>query len=181
MKRATVFLLASVLVIANGNCFGWEPDTKNKRELAVAQAIIKAKDKDPDLVDWFENAAGYAVLARVGKAGIGIGGARGKGLLIQGDATLGEVTLTQISVGFQLGGQVFAEYIFFRDQTALDDFKRGNFELGAQVSAVAINIGASRDANYSKGVAVFTIAEGGLMYEAVVAGQKFKFKERKNN
>ena len=130
MKKVIVSLLATVLIIATGNSFGWEPDNKNKKELAVAQAILEAKDKDPDLVSWFENAAGYAVLPRVAKAGIGIGGARGKGLLIQGDTTLGIVTLTQISVGFQLGGQVYAEYIFFRDQTALDDFKRGNFELG---------------------------------------------------
>jgi lipid-binding SYLF domain-containing protein len=74
------------------------------------------------------------------------------------------------------GAQVYSEYIFFKDQTALDDFKRGNFELGAQVSAVAVNAGASADANYNKGVAVFTIAEGGLMYEASVGGQKLNFK-----
>ncbi len=73
---------------------------------------------------------------------------------------------------------MYAEYIFFKDQTALDDFKRGNFELGAQVSAIAVTAGASATADYSKGVAVFTIAEGGLMYEATVGGQKFRFKAR---
>jgi lipid-binding SYLF domain-containing protein len=119
------------------------------------------------------------VFPRVGKAGIGVGGARGKGLVIEGDKTAGRVTLTQLSIGLQLGAQSYSEFIFFRDQTALDDFKRGNFELGAQVSAVAVTAGASRDANYSKGVAVFTIAEGGLMYEASVGGQKFRFKASK--
>ncbi len=181
MKKNVISLLSTVLIIASGSSIGWEPDNKDKQELAVAQAILEAKEKDPDLGDWFEKAAGYAVFPRIGKAGIGIGGARGKGLVIQGDTTLGRVTLTQITVGFQLGGQVYAEYIFFRDQTALDDFKRGNFELGAQVSAVAVTAGTSRDANYSKGVAVFTIAEGGLMYEASVGGQKFKFKESKKD
>ena len=156
----------------------WTPDPNNEMELSVAKAILAAKDKDGGLQAWFDSAAGYAVFPRVGKGGIGIGGARGKGLLIQGDQTLGEATLTQVTVGFQLGGQVYIELIFFKDQTALDDFKRGNFELGAQASAVAVTAGASADADYSKGVAVFTIAEGGLMYEASVGGQKFKYEAR---
>jgi len=83
--------------------------------------------------------------------------------------------LSQVSIGLQLGGQVYAEFIMFKDQTALDDFSRGNFELGAQASAVAITAGASADAAYNGGVAIFTVAEGGLMFEASVGGQKFKY------
>lgn len=172
-KSFLVLLLTGSLALA-----AWEPDNKDKMELSVAKAILEAREKDPDLASWFETATAYAVFPRVGKAGIGVGGARGKGLVIQGDATIGGVSLTQLTVGLQLGGQVYSEFIFFRDQTALDDFKRGNFELGAQVSAVAVNAGASRDASYNKGVAVFTIAEGGLMYEASVGGQKFKYTDR---
>jgi lipid-binding SYLF domain-containing protein len=179
MKFSSRLLVLGLILVFASTALAWEPDPGDKQELAVAQAILTAKDKDPDLAAWFDSAAGYAVFPRVGKAGIGVGGARGKGLLIQGDTTLGEVTLTQLTVGLQLGGQVYAEYVFFKDQTALDDFKRGNFELGAQVSAVAVTAGASATADYSKGVAVFTIAEGGLMYEATVGGQKFKFKRRK--
>ena len=77
-----------------------------------------------------------------------------------------------------MGGQVYAQYVLFKDKTAYEHFTRGNFEMGAQVSAVAITLGASADANYDKGVAVFTIAEGGLMYEASVGGQKFKYKAK---
>ena len=94
--------------------------------------------------------------------------------MIQGDTILKAVTLTQVTVGFQLGGQVYAKFIFFKDQTALDEFTRGNFEMGAQVSAVALTAGVSADASYSEGVAVFTIAGGGLMYEASIGGQNFK-------
>ncbi len=179
MKNISKLLVAILIAALSNTLYAWEPDSGDKLELSVQQAIITAKEKDPDLGDWFESAAGYAVFPRVGKAGIGVGAARGKGLLIQGDETLGEATLTQVSVGLQLGGQVYAEYVFFKDQTALDDFKRGNFEMGAQVSAVAVTAGASATADYSKGVAVFTIAEGGLMYEASVGGQKFRFKEKK--
>ena len=174
-----LFYLSLAILVFSLNAQAWEPDNKDKQELSVAQAILDAKEQDPEIASWFESAAGYAVFPRVGKGGIGIGGARGKGIVIQGDETIGAVTLTQLSIGLQLGGQTYAEYIFFKDQTALDDFKRGNFELGAQVSAVAVTAGASRDANYSKGVAVFTIAAGGLMYEASVGGQKFKYKDKK--
>jgi len=176
VSKSLLALLAIGLVF---NASAWEPDNKDKQELSVAQAILDAREQDPEIASWFENAAAYAVFPRVGKAGLGIGGARGKGIVIQGDSTVGKVTLTQLSIGLQMGGQTYAEYVFFKDQTALDDFKRGNFELGAQVSAVAVTAGASLDANYSKGVAVFTIAAGGLMYEAAVGGQKFRYKEKK--
>ena len=148
-------------------------------ELSAAQAILTAKEKDPSLEAWFNDAYGYAVFPKVGKGGIGIGGAHGKGIVIQGDKTVADTSLSQVTVGFQLGGQVYSQYIFFKDKTAFDNFARGNFEMGAQVSAVAITLGASADANYDGGVAVFTIAEGGLMYEASVGGQKFKYKARK--
>ena len=89
-----------------------------------------------------------------------------------------EVTMTQLSIGFQWGGQAYSEFIFFKDDLALDHFKRGNFEVGAQASAVAVTAGASADASYSGGVAIFTQAKGGLMYEASIGGQKFKFKPK---
>ena len=87
--------------------------------------------------------------------------------------------VTAVAQSFQLGGQVYSEFIMFKDEVAFQHFTRGNFEMGAQASAVAINLGASADANYDKGVAVFTIAEGGLMYEASIGGQKFKYKPAK--
>ncbi|NIP19248.1 MAG: hypothetical protein GWM87_14655, partial [Xanthomonadales bacterium] len=109
MKNISKLLVAILIAALSNTLYAWEPDSGDKLELSVQQAIITAKEKDPDLGDWFESAAGYAVFPRVGKAGIGVGAARGKGLLIQGDETLGEATLTQVSVGLQLGGQVYAE------------------------------------------------------------------------
>jgi lipid-binding SYLF domain-containing protein len=153
----------------------WKPNTDNKLELSVQKAIITAKQKDPSMVRWFEGAYAYAVYPSVGKGGIGVGGAHGKGIVIRGDQTIATTSLSQLTIGLQLGGQIYAEYIMFRDKTALDDFARGNYEMGAQVSAVAVTAGASADAAYNGGVAVFTIAEGGLMFEATVGGQKFKY------
>ena len=173
-----LILLVITTVFISSSIQAWTPNTNDKLELSVAQALIKAKDKDPALTKWFEAAYAYAVFPRVGKAGIGIGGAYGGGLVIKDDKTVGKTSLSQLTLGLQLGGQVYAEYIMFRDKTAFDHFTRGNFEMGAQVSAVAINLGASADANYDGGVAVFTIAEGGLMYEATIGGQKFKYRAK---
>lgn len=179
MNRLPFLLIAFFLLLASSFAQAWAPDPEDKLELSVAEAIITAKQKDPSLKNWFETAYGYAVFPRVGKGGIGIGGAHGKGLVIQGDKTVAYTSLSQVTVGFQLGGQVYSQYIFFKDKTAFDQFARGNFEMGAQVSAVAVTLGASADADYDKGVAVFTIAEGGLMYEASVGGQKFKYEAKK--
>ena len=124
---------------------------------------------------FFDKAVGYAVFPGVGKGGFGIGGARGTGLLKTTDGTtIAVTTLTQLTIGFQAGGQAYAEFIFFEDDLALENFRRGNFELGAQVSAVAVTAGASADAAFNNGMAIFTMAKGGLMYEATVGGQKFK-------
>ena len=178
MKKFSIALIALSLIFVSTFTQAWTPDNSDKMELSVAQAIITATEKDPSLQKWFDEAHGYAVFPRVGKGGIGIGGAHGKGLVIKNDKTVATTSLSQLTVGFQLGGQVYAQFIMFKDETAFGHFARGNFEMGAQVSAVAVTLGASADANYDDGVAVFTIAEGGLMYEASVGGQKFKYEAK---
>ena len=175
MKKLSIALIALSLVFSSIIAQAWTPDSKDKMELSAATAIINAKEKDPALVKWFDEAYAYAVFPKVGKGGIGIGGAHGKGIVIRGDTTIATTSLSQVTLGFQLGGQVYSQFVLFKDKTAFEHFSRGNFEMGAQVSAVAVTLGASADANYDGGVAVFTIAEGGLMYEATVGGQKFKY------
>jgi lipid-binding SYLF domain-containing protein len=141
-----------------------------------AEVIEIFKKKDPGMEKVFADAAGYAVFPTVGKAAWGIGGAHGKGEVFEGGAQVGTSSLTQVTIGFQFGGQAYSEIIFFKDRTALDDFKRGNFELSAQASAIALTERAARDLAYNKGVAIVTMAKGGLMYEASVGGQKFSYK-----
>ena len=151
--------------------------------------------------DFIDDAYGYAVFPSIGKGGIGIGGAHGKGDVFVGGKRVGETKMNQITYGLQLGGQVYSQMIFFRDERAFDDFTSGNFEFGAQATAVALTAGAQAstssggggntssgtDADSSKvnaddkqydkrsGMATFTIAKGGLMYEATLGGQKFKY------
>lgn len=143
----------------------------------VQETIRKFEEGDPGMQAWFREAYGYAVFPSVGKGGIGIGGAHGKGLVYEQGTLIGKTSLTAVTVGFQLGGQAFSEVIFFKDKAALDEFTRGNFEFDAGVSAVALTAGASRDIAYTKGVAVVTATKGGLMYEASIGGQKFSFEK----
>ena len=176
MKKLIVGTICAFGALAVTTAYAWDPEEIEKRHEKAQEAKAEMLDNDADMQRFFDSAVAYVIIPTVGKGGIGIGGARGKGLLYEGGAITGEVTLTQLTFGFQWGGQAYSEFIFFKDGVALADFKRGNYELGAQASAVAVTAGASADANYSAGVAIFTQAKGGLMYEASVGGQKFKVK-----
>lgn len=178
MKKIVLSVVFAGITCAAPLAFGWDPGEVEEHDAKAQEAIAAFKEKDSSVSRFFDAAAGYVVIPTVGKGGIGIGGARGKGLLYEGGEPTAIVTLTQLTIGFQWGGQAYSEFIFFEDQTALDHFKKGNYELGAQASAVAVTAGASADANYSSGVAIFTQAKGGLMYEASVGGQKFKVESK---
>ncbi len=151
--------------------------------------------RSPVVQPFFKNAYGYAVFPTIGKGGVGIGAAYGEGRVYQGGKVTGKTSMTQLTVGAQLGGQAISEIIFFQDKRAYSEFTSGNFEFSAQASAVAITAGAQAQAGsegagvsasgggtagmqaakYHKGMAVFTHAKGGLMYEVTVGGQKFSF------
>jgi lipid-binding SYLF domain-containing protein len=150
-----------------------EPD--NTLQTESQQAISDFKAKDSSLNTFFDNSAGYAIFPDVGKGGLIVGGAHGKGLVYEKTNLIGQATMTQASIGAQAGGQTFAQLIFFETPAALEDFKAGKFEMSAEVSAVAIKEGASAAAKYKNGVAVFTLPKKGLMASASVGGQKFKF------
>lgn len=183
MRRtpAPSLLLTLSLFAATTAQAGWNPLAKEKAEdqpaatNKAAATIAAFKNKDPGIKVFFDKAYGYAVFPTVGKGGMGIGGAYGKGEVYERGKQIGTSSLTQLTIGFQLGGQAYSEIIFFKDKPTLDTFKSGNFAFSAQASAVAITAGASADADYSNGVAIFTLAKGGLMYEASVGGQKFSY------
>ncbi len=144
---------------------------------------------------FFSNSYGYAVFPNIAKGGLGVGAAHGKGRVYTGGKYVGDTSMSQVSVGLQAGGQAFSEIIFFEDQKTFEEFSSGNFAFSADAGAVVITASASGSASttgttgtastgkkdadtvgkYRKGTAVFTIAKGGLMYEATIAGQKFKY------
>lgn len=139
-----------------------------KAEFIAADALMKGI---------FDTAYGYVIFPNVGKGGIGVGGAAGNGVVYELNTIIGMAKLSQVTIGFQAGGQAYREIIFFESKNELERFKKSQLEFSAEVSAVAVTSGASAKAKYTKGVMVFTMQKGGLMYEASVGGQQFKFKK----
>jgi lipid-binding SYLF domain-containing protein len=147
---------------------------------------------------FFGNAYGYAVYPTIAKGGIGLGAAYGTGRVYEKGRPIGETSVTQLSLGAQLGGQAYSQIIFFEDARALKEFTSGQFEFAAEASAVALTAAAGAQAGtsgasagasggrhdaktvgrYYKGMATFTVARGGLMYQAAIGGQKFSYKPR---
>jgi hypothetical protein len=162
------------------------------------QEAINVFKKAGESADFFRTAYGYAVFPTIGKGGVGVGGAFGKGRVYEKGKYIGDASMSQVTVGFQLGGQAYSQIIFFKDQRALKEFTSGNFAFGAEASAVAITAAAGAKANttgssagasagrhdaktvgdYHNGMATFTVAKGGLMYEATIGGQKFGYTPR---
>lgn len=142
------------------------------------EALNEMFEKVPELSGKISAAYGHAVIPKITKAGIGIGGAGGKGIVYKGGAISGTTKMGQATIGLQLGGQQYSELILFENKTTYDNFISGKFKFSAQVSAVALAAGVSLDAPYKNGVLIYTLAQGGLMYEASVGGQKFSFEEK---
>jgi lipid-binding SYLF domain-containing protein len=178
MRKAVVFGLLAIwlpVVLSISAWAGWDPTMEQKEKAAVQETIARFKKADSRMQVFFDKAYGYVVFPSIGKAGFIVAGATGDGLVYEKERFIGRASIFQVMVGALIGGQAFMEIIFFKNKAALDDFKKGNFELNAQISAVAIKEGASKDASYDQGVAVFTMPRRGLMAEASVGGQKFEF------
>jgi len=131
---------------------------------------------DPSMAALFESSYGYVIFPKIGKGGFIVGGSGGDGILYEKGKAIGEVKTGQVTVGAQIGGQAYREVIFFETQDALGRMKASKMEFSSQLSAVAVKSGVSKNAKYTDGVAVFTQDLGGLMAEATVGGQKFKYK-----
>ncbi len=153
-----------------------QSSSKDRKVIADSRdAKVKLVRGDGLMKNLFANAYGYAIFPNIGKGGIGIGGATGNGVLYQGGGMMGMAKMTQLTIGFQWGGQAYREVIFFENKEAIERFKGNNFEFSAQASAVAVTAGVSGNVKYKNGVMIFTQTKGGLMYEASIGGQKFKY------
>lgn len=188
MRRGALLALLNVALLLHASA---------SRADVYADTIKLFKDAGQSAA-FFERSYGYAVFPTIGKGGFVVGGAHGKGQVYERDRYVGDTSMTQVSVGFQAGGQAYSQIVFFEDKRALDEFTSGEFEFGGGVSAVAITAAASgqvgttgasaaasggkKDAKtageYHKGMAVFIIVKGGAMAEASVGGQKFSYKPR---
>lgn len=163
----SVFLSTSILKAQTDKDSRIIEDSKNAKS-----EFIKT---DKLMQTLFDKSYGYVIFPNVGKGAAGVGGAAGKGVVYEKGKMVGGASMTQVSVGLQLGGQAYREVIFFESVDAMKNFKEGKFEFAAQTSAVAATSGASSNAKYRDGVLVFTQEKAGLMYEASIGGQKFGY------
>ncbi len=177
MKPLRIASCAAVLLFLSFSIApaDWNPTAKAEEEMAMKDTINRFLQADPTLQLFFDKAAGYAVFPDVGKGAFIAGVGYGRGWLYEGGKPIGRSNILQLSAGAQIGGQVYSELIFFRDAQLVNDFKFSRFEMGAQISAVAVTSGAGRASTYSNGIAVFIIPKGGIMAEASVSGQRFGF------
>lgn len=193
-KLLAVVLVTSLTILLSGHSRIVAADEYSD----TMDVFMKSEPVQP----FFKSAFGYAVFPTIGKGGLGIGGAFGKGKVYRGGVETGKTSLTKLTIGLQAGGQAFSQIIFFEDKRAYDEFTGGNFEFDATASAVVITAGAQAKAgtegtsagastgsaagtqvssSYYKGMAVFVHTKGGLMYEAAIGGQKFSFEPNKGN
>jgi len=182
MKSTTLtvirLLFVPILLLAVASGCQTAPKTEADRaslQERTQHTIAAFQEEDPELTRFFSNSRGYAVFPSIGRGGAGVGGAYGRGILFEAGRMVGYCDVSQGTIGFQLGGQAFSQVIFFETDDALETFKTGNFAFTAQATAVAAKHGAAANADYERGVAVFTMVRGGLMYEAAIGGQKFSY------
>lgn len=193
-KRASAILALFALFLP---LFSALPALAGERKVEDYSETINEFKKIPDVAKFFGNSHGYAVFPTIGKGGLGIGGSHGKGQVYQGGKVIGFTSTSDISIGFQAGGQAYSQVVFFQNAEALKKFSTGEFEFAASASAIAVQstagagtgtegTGASASssktadkhtakAEYQNGIVVFTMAKGGLMYAATIAGQKYKY------
>ncbi len=171
-------VIVLLFVVAGATAFAQSDSEKIKGLMSDADsAKTSLLAADSNLEDFFDNSAGYALFPNVGKGGLIIGGASGNGIVYEDGMAIGKAGLKKLNVGLQAGGQSIIEVIFFETTEDLEKFKEGDFEFGAEVSAVAVKSGIAANAKYKDGVAVFALPKAGLMASASVGGQKFSYDE----
>lgn len=177
MRHALAVVFVPVLALIFAGC-STAPRTTESREALHSSADAALKTlyaADTNLKDFVGKAYGYAVFPEIGKGGLVVGGAYGRGVVYERGNPVGHSDVTQGSVGLQAGGQSFIQLICFENREAFERFTSGSFEFAGNASAVAIKAGASAAAKYADGVAVFTQPIGGLMFEASIGGQRFTY------
>ena len=190
LRRASAVVAGIAMLLA-------VPALAKERKVEDYSATIAEFKKIPQVAPFFGSAHAYALFPSIGKGGLGIGGSHGKGQVYVGDKVVGFTSTTDVSIGLQAGGQAYSQVIFFQNAEALNRFTAGKFEFAASASAIAVQSSAgattgtegtgasasgsktgdkaTANAEYQNGVLVFTMAKGGLMYAATIAGQKYKY------
>lgn len=173
-----IFLIIAVQALAA--CSGYKQSRGDWRtiEEQSAGAVQQFLERDPTLQPFMDGAHAYAVFPKISKGALGIGAAHGRGVVYEGGIVVGYSSLSQVTIGSQIGGKTYRELIFFEAPVFFEKFKKGDVQFAAQASAVAASKGGAAETDFDEGVAVFTLGHSGLMLEAAIGGQKFAFRPK---
>lgn len=193
--RNGILSLVLMLFLVNGNSLmaqddeEWENDDQSEQlvdEEKISRLIRDAKDSkqafienSKNLQELFDQAAGYVIFPNVGKGAYILGGAAGNGVLFENSKVQGFAELRQIDIGLQIGGQAYRQAILFQTQAELENFKKGNYSLSGNASAVILEKGKAKNVEFNNGRAIITMPKAGAMVEVSVGGQKFEYADAK--
>ena len=179
MKKSSFVLLIQTVFLFSALSLSTVATAQSNKDKVLIEDVDSGRAEyirtDALMKNLFDNSYGYVLFPNIGKGAIGVGGATGNGIVYEKGTMIGKANMTQVTVGFQFGGQAYREVIFFENKETLDRFKENKIEFSADASAVAATVGASANVKYTNGVMIFSQLKGGLMYEASVGGQKFKY------
>lgn len=177
-KLNRISLIATLIVGAGLVGCSTTPRTEAEKMTLVQQsqaALTKMQGEDSSLQSFLANSAGYAVFPEIGKGGLIAGGAYGKGVVYRRGAAVGYADMSQATIGAQIGGQSYTQIVVFQSEEKLQDFMANKLTFTANASAVAVKAGAAAATQFQNGVAVFARSDAGLMGEATVGGQQYRY------
>ena len=157
------------------------PSSSEDKQALITEAATRMQQmraEDPEVGELVKRGYGYSLFPKVGKGGLVVGGAYGRGVVYEQGRHIGYSDLTQGSVGLQAGGQTFSELLVFENKSALDQFKEGKLNFAADASAVVLKSGVATNATFVNGVAVMVSPIGGAMLEAAIGGQQFTYQQK---
>lgn len=146
----------------------------HEADLALKQFSKEAKGS----MTFIDNKVkGLLIFPSVVKAGIGIGGEYGEGVLRVGGKSIIYYSTASASIGLQFGLQQKSIIIAFMTDKALNDFRnKDGWTVGVDGSVALVKWGAGADISnttLNKPVVGFVFGNKGLMYNLTIEGSKF--------
>ena len=177
--KSLLLTLGLSLAFASVGCQSTAPQNPIEQDKLISDAQYKLKllrSKHPGVYETYQDTSvAVAVFPTIGEGGLLLGYGYGKGVLFENGKATGYCDVNEGIAGAVVGAKVKTQYVFIRNKSALNRFKAGNVEMTAQVAAVAAAANASNEANYNGGFALIVTNEKGLMAQASVSGQKFRY------
>src|SRR5215475_5713480 len=175
-----ILLVLIVVVGLMVSCAMVFSSSEDKQALITEAAtrMQQMKTGYPEVGELVKQGYDYSLFPNVGKGGLVIGAAYGRGVVYEQGQHIGYSDLTHGSVGLQAGGQTFSELLVFENKTALERFKEGKLNFAADASAVVLKTGVATNASFVNGVAVVVSPIGGAMLEAAIGGQQFTYQQK---